>query len=434
MSTFARPDSVVEGMGVYDVRKRIGAELARESGVPADVVVPVPDSGVPAAIGYAQESGLDFELGIIRNHYVGRTFIEPTDHIRNLGVKLKHNANRVTLAGKRVVLVDDSIVRGTTSTKIVGMVRAAGATEVHMRIASPPTTHSCFYGVDTPERSKLLAANHSVDEMARLIGVDSLAFLSIDGLYRAVGEARRDKAQPQYCDACFSGDYPTRLADIEGELGGEQLSLHARGRLSMAGASWRARRPGHRRVARADSRPTRCRQLRASSICLRRSSSSRPRTLRIARSCASSRRRASCRLPAIRRLGRRVLLSLRDTGGARELVLEEQVGPVPCRVRPASADMGHAEFDLPRLPARESVKDDRAKMAQALGLTASEVGGDAGTVEVWSAGNPFTFAPLSSLDAIRRCRVDLATFDEAFRTSGRAAAFVFTRETTTHFR
>ena len=160
---FARPDSVVEGKGVYDIRKRIGAELARESGVPADLIVPVPDSGVPAAIGYAQESGLDFELGIIRNHYVGRTFIEPTDHIRNLGVKLKHNANRVTLAGKRVVLVDDSIVRGTTSTKIVGMVRAAGATEVHMRIASPPTTHSCFYGVDTPERSKLLAANHSVE-------------------------------------------------------------------------------------------------------------------------------------------------------------------------------------------------------------------------------------------------------------------------------
>ncbi len=222
---FSRPDSVVEGMGVYDVRKRIGAELARESGVPADVIVPVPDSGVPGAIGYAQESGIAFELGIIRNHYVGRTFIEPTDHIRNLGVKLKHNANRVTLAGKRVVLVDDSIVRGTTSTKIVGMVRAAGATEVHMRIASPPTTHSCFYGVDTPERDKLLAAHNSVAEMARIIGVDSLAFLSIDGLYRAVGEARRDNGRPQYCDACFTGEYPTRLADIEGELGGGQLSL-----------------------------------------------------------------------------------------------------------------------------------------------------------------------------------------------------------------
>ncbi len=222
---FSRPDSVVEGRGVYEVRKRIGAELARESGVPADVVVPVPDSGVPAAIGYAQESGLGFELGIIRNHYVGRTFIEPSDHIRNLGVKLKHNANRVTLAGKRVILVDDSIVRGTTSTKIVGMVRAAGAVEVHMRIASPPTTHSCFYGVDTPERSKLLAARYSVAEMARIIGVDSLAFLSIDGLYRAVGESRRDGVLPQYCDACFTGDYPTRLADLEGEMGSSQLSF-----------------------------------------------------------------------------------------------------------------------------------------------------------------------------------------------------------------
>lgn len=222
---FSRPDSIVEGHGVYEVRKRIGAELARESGVPADLVVPVPDSGVPAAIGYAQEAGLPFELGIIRNHYVGRTFIEPTDHIRNLGVRLKHNANRASLAGKRVVLVDDSIVRGTTSTKIVAMVRAAGATEVHMRIASPPTTHSCFYGVDTPERSKLMAARHSVDEMARIIGVDSLAFLSIDGLYRAVGEAGREDEARQYCDACFTGDYPTRLSDVEGELGGRQLTL-----------------------------------------------------------------------------------------------------------------------------------------------------------------------------------------------------------------
>jgi amidophosphoribosyltransferase len=222
---FARPDSIVEGRGVYEVRKQIGAELARESGVPADVVVPVPDSGVPAAIGYAQESGLPFELGIIRNHYVGRTFIEPTDSIRNLGVKLKHNANRASLAGKRVVLVDDSIVRGTTSTKIVNMVRAAGATEVHMRIASPPTTHSCFYGVDTPERSKLMAARHTVEEMAEIIGVDSLAFLSIDGLYRAVGEVRRDGAVPQYCDACFTGDYPTRLSDVEGELGGRQMTF-----------------------------------------------------------------------------------------------------------------------------------------------------------------------------------------------------------------
>ena len=213
---FSRPDSTLDGMGVYEVRKRIGEELARESPAAADVVVPVPDSGVPAAIGYAQAAKLPFELGIIRNHYVGRTFIEPTDNIRHLGVRLKHNANRKTLAGKSVVLVDDSIVRGTTSTKIVDMVKAAGATAVHMRIASPPTTHSCFYGVDTPERSKLLAAQHSLDEMARLIGVDSLAFLSMDGLYRAVGEAGRDNERPQYCDACFSGDYPTRLADLDG--------------------------------------------------------------------------------------------------------------------------------------------------------------------------------------------------------------------------
>ena len=222
---FARPDSIVEGRGVYEVRKRIGAELAREAPADADLVVPVPDSGVPAAIGYAQASGLPFELGIIRNHYVGRTFIEPTDSIRHLGVKLKHNANPATLGGKRVVLVDDSIVRGTTSTKIVAMVRNAGAREVHMRIASPPTTHSCFYGVDTPERSKLLAARHSVEEMARIIGVDSLAFLSIDGLYRAVGEPGRSAESRAFCDACFTGDYPTRLVDHDQGETGAQMSV-----------------------------------------------------------------------------------------------------------------------------------------------------------------------------------------------------------------
>jgi amidophosphoribosyltransferase len=224
---FARPDSVVEGSSVYEARKRIGAELARESPVGADVVIPVPDSGVPAAIGFAQESGIPFELGIIRNHYVGRTFIEPTDHIRNLGVRLKHNTNRAEIAGKRVVLVDDSIVRGTTSKKIVEMMRAAGATEVHMRISSPPTTHSCFYGIDTPERSELLAAQHDVPAMARLIGVDSLSFVTIDGLYRAMGEARREAKQPQYCDACFTGDYPTMLTDQQGGSVPAQLSLLA---------------------------------------------------------------------------------------------------------------------------------------------------------------------------------------------------------------
>ncbi|MBV8578342.1 MAG: amidophosphoribosyltransferase, partial [Acetobacteraceae bacterium] len=223
---FARPDSVMEGMPVYETRKRIGAELARESHVPADVIVPVPDSGVPAAMGYAAESGIPFELGIIRNHYVGRTFIEPTDHIRNLGVKLKHSANRAALAGKRVVLVDDSIVRGTTSRKIVEMVRQAGAAEVHMRISSPPTTHSCFYGIDTPERGKLLAARHDVAEMAKLIGVDSLAFVSLDGLYRALGKPGRNADGPHYCDACFTGDYPIPMPDIA-DNADRQLSLLA---------------------------------------------------------------------------------------------------------------------------------------------------------------------------------------------------------------
>ncbi len=212
---FARPDSSVDGRGVYQVRKRIGAELARESGIEADVIVPVPDSGVPAAIGYAEAAGIPFDLGIIRNHYVGRTFIEPTDAIRHMGVKLKHNANMDVIAGKRVVLVDDSIVRGTTSMKIVQMVRDAGAAEVHMRIASPPTTDSCFYGVNTPEKAKLIASHMTVQEMADYIKADSLAFLSIDGLYRAVGEAKRDGSAPQFCDACFTGEYPTRLADFE---------------------------------------------------------------------------------------------------------------------------------------------------------------------------------------------------------------------------
>jgi amidophosphoribosyltransferase len=221
---FARPDSVVEGTPVYETRKRIGAELARESGVEADVVVPVPDSGVPAAMGYAVESGIPFELGIIRNHYVGRTFIEPTDQIRNLGVKLKHSANRPMLEGKRVILVDDSIVRGTTSKKIVEMVRAAGAKEVHMRISSPPTTHSCYYGIDTPERGKLLAATHDLEGMARIIGVDSLAYISLDGLYRALGKPGRDAAKPAYCDACFTGDYAIPLSDAQANSD-QQLSL-----------------------------------------------------------------------------------------------------------------------------------------------------------------------------------------------------------------
>ncbi|HYE00034.1 MAG TPA: amidophosphoribosyltransferase, partial [Alphaproteobacteria bacterium] len=225
---FSRPDSMAEGKSVYERRKNIGAELARESHVEADVVIPVPDSGVPAALGYASEAGIPFEIGIIRNHYVGRTFIEPTDQIRHLGVKLKHNANRAFIEGKRVVLVDDSIVRGTTSKKIVEMVRAAGAKEVHLRISSPPTTHSCFYGVDTPERSKLLASSNSVEQMAALIGADSLAFVSIDGLYRAMGHPARDTAKPAFCDACFTGDYPIRLADHDSGAGeGGSVSMLA---------------------------------------------------------------------------------------------------------------------------------------------------------------------------------------------------------------
>ncbi len=222
---FARPDSTVDSINVYKARQRIGAELARERPADADVVIPIPDSGVPAALGYAREAGLAYEAGIIRNHYVGRTFIEPSDRIRHLGVRLKHNANSSVIDGRRVVLVDDSIVRGTTSTKIVEMVRNAGASEVHMRIASPPTTYSCFYGVDTPERDELLAARHDIEEMMRLIGVDSLAYLSLDGLYRALGETRRDPDAPQFCDACFSGDYPISLVDRDGGEGDGQLSL-----------------------------------------------------------------------------------------------------------------------------------------------------------------------------------------------------------------
>lgn len=224
---FARPDSIVDGHCVYDVRKSIGKELARESHVDADLIVPVPDSGVPAALGYAQESGIPFELGIIRNHYVGRTFIEPTDQIRHLGVRLKHNANIAKIKGKRVVLVDDSIVRGTTSLKIVEMIRAAGASEVHMRISSPPTTHSCFYGIDTPSQEKLLAAQKDLDEIAAHIKVDSLAYISLDGLYRAVKLERRDPENPAYCDACFTGDYPIPLTDHKDGPVPLQLSLLA---------------------------------------------------------------------------------------------------------------------------------------------------------------------------------------------------------------
>ncbi|MEO5866343.1 MAG: amidophosphoribosyltransferase [Sphingomonas sp.] len=224
---FSRPDSISDDRSVYTVRKEIGAQLAIEAPVDADLVIPVPDSGTPAALGYAQQSGIPFELGIIRSHYVGRTFIQPGDKVRHLGVKLKHNANRALIAGKRVILVDDSIVRGTTSLKIVQMMRDAGAAEVHMRIASPPTRHSCFYGVDTPERAKLLASRHDVPEMTDFIHADSLAFVSIDGLYKALGEHGRADIRPSHCDACFTGDYPTTLTDQDEVAAVDQFALLA---------------------------------------------------------------------------------------------------------------------------------------------------------------------------------------------------------------
>ncbi|MBT8458145.1 MAG: amidophosphoribosyltransferase, partial [Boseongicola sp.] len=211
---FSRPDSSLGGRSVYETRSAIGVELAREAPVEADLVCPVPDSGTPAAIGYSLESGIPYAMGIIRNQYMGRTFIEPTEQIRNMGVRLKLNVNRALIKGKRVILVDDSVVRGTTSRKIKEMILDAGAAEVHFRIASPPTAWPCFYGVDTPQREKLLAATMSEDEMRDHLGVDSLKFISLNGLYRAVGEAKgRDPNAPAYCDACFSGEYPVAPSD-----------------------------------------------------------------------------------------------------------------------------------------------------------------------------------------------------------------------------
>ena len=204
---FSRPDSIVEGNSVYQVRKKIGKQLAQESPVEADLIVPIADSGVPAALGFAEATGIRFDMGLIRNHYVGRTFIEPTQRIRNLGVRLKHNANSAVIKGKRVILVDDSIVRGTTSKKIVEILRKAGATQVHLRVGAPPIKHSCFYGVDTPKRNHLIAAHKSVKQIAELVGADSLAFLTLAGLRKAVGKSNG------FCEACFSGDYPIPLID-----------------------------------------------------------------------------------------------------------------------------------------------------------------------------------------------------------------------------
>ena len=208
---FARPDSNIDDKNVYEMRRNIGIELAKENNIDADIVVPVPDSGVPAAIGFSYQSKIPFELGIIRNHYVGRTFIEPTDKIRNFGVKLKHNANSSSIKGKKVILIDDSIVRGTTSKKIVRMIKDAGAKEVNLLIASPPTISPCYYGVDTPEKAKLIAAYNSVDEIAKIINANRVSYISIDGLYKALGVSKRNIDNPQYCDACFSENYPIKI-------------------------------------------------------------------------------------------------------------------------------------------------------------------------------------------------------------------------------
>jgi len=224
---FARPDSVVGGRSVYEVRKNFGKRLAIEAPADADVVIPIPDSGVPAAIGYSMGSGLPLELGIIRNHYVGRTFIEPEQRIRAFGVKLKHNPTAAAVQGKRLILIDDSLVRGTTSTKIVQMMFDKGAREVHMRIACPPIMHPDYYGIDTPDKHSLLAANYDIEGMRKYLGCNSLAFLSIEGIYQAIGYSGRDPNWPQFTDHCFTGDYPTPLTDLRERVLPRQLSLLA---------------------------------------------------------------------------------------------------------------------------------------------------------------------------------------------------------------
>ena len=223
---FSRPDSIVGGKGVYDYRKNLGRQLAIESPTDADLISAVPDSGNPAAIGYAEQSKIQFDMGIIRNHYVGRTFIEPTQQIRQLGVKLKHNPNKAAIKNKKLILVDDSIVRGTTSKKIVSMLYDAGAKEVHMKISSPPIKYPDYYGIDTPNVSELLAANNSIEQMRKIIGVKTLAFLSIDGVYKALGHEKRDNKNPQFTDHCFTGDYPVKPTDLKNQSEkNNQLSL-----------------------------------------------------------------------------------------------------------------------------------------------------------------------------------------------------------------
>ncbi len=222
---FARPDSIVGGKNVYECRKQMGKQLAKEFVTQGDMVIPVPDSGVPAALGYSEESQIPFDLGIIRNHYVGRTFIEPTQKIRQLGIKLKHNPNKELIKGKKIVLIDDSIVRGTTAIKIIEMLREAKAAEIHMRISSPPIKFPDFYGIDTPKKEDLIASSHSIKQMEKELKLDSLHFLSIKGLYKSMGHLDRDSNNPQFTDHCFTGDYPTELTDKDEGMLSSQLSL-----------------------------------------------------------------------------------------------------------------------------------------------------------------------------------------------------------------
>ena len=210
---FSRPDSIVKNTSFYEYRKKLGIQLAKESHIESDLIIPVPDSGVPAAIGYSEEIKKNVELGIIRNHYVGRTFIEPTQQIRSLGVKLKHNVNKALIKNKSLILIDDSLVRGTTSIKIIKMLYEAGAKEVHLRIASPPIKYPDYYGVDTPNKNELLASKNNIEEMRKIINAKTLKFLSIEGLYKSMGYEKRNSSYPQFTDHCFTGDYPIKPLD-----------------------------------------------------------------------------------------------------------------------------------------------------------------------------------------------------------------------------
>jgi len=210
---FSRPDSIIKNTSFYEYRKKLGIQLAKEAHIESDLIIPVPDSGVPAAIGYSEEVKKNVQLGIIRNHYVGRTFIEPTQQIRSLGVKLKHNANKTLIKNKSLILIDDSLVRGTTSIKIIKMLYEAGAKEVHLRIASPPIKYPDYYGVDTPDKNELLASKNNIEEMRKIVNAKTLQFLSIEGLYKSMGYEKRNPSYPQFTDHCFTGDYPIRPLD-----------------------------------------------------------------------------------------------------------------------------------------------------------------------------------------------------------------------------